>query len=195
MSSPTPQRRPSDPDMTDRVLTIPNLVTLIRFALLVPACWLILTRTQGWGTLVLLAVWASTDWVDGFLARALDQKSRVGQIMDPIADRIGIGAVILCLAVIDALSWMAVVIVVAMDVMALILVGPAARRGEVTVSWLGKARTAVMFVGVVALVAQVSGVLQLGSLAQGLIAIGLVLHVVVGITYIRAADRIKHARG
>lgn len=175
----------------DRVLTVPNLVTAARFALLVPVCALILQRATGWGPLILLAVWASTDWLDGFLAGLLDQRSRFGQILDPLADRLGIGMVVICLAWVDALSWMAVLIVVAVDLAALVFAGAAARAGKITVTWLGKARTAVMFVGIVALVADTTGVLPLGTLAQVLIGLGLILHMVVGLSYIRAADRVR----
>lgn len=182
---------PHDDGVVDRVLTVPNLVTAARFALLVPVCALILQRATGWGPLILLAVWASTDWLDGFLAGVLDQRSRFGQILDPLTDRLGIGLVVICLAWVDALSWMAVLIVLAVDVAALVFAGPAARAGKITVTWLGKVRTAVMFVGIVALVAHTTQVLPLGVVAQVLIAIGLILHMVVGLTYIRAADRVR----
>src|SRR5690606_26689728 len=77
--------------------TIPNLVTLARFVLLVPVCLLL---ADGPDTLavVLLLVWASTDWIDGMLARLLDQRSRTGAIIDPIADRIGLAGIVLSLA-------------------------------------------------------------------------------------------------
>ena len=52
----------------DRVWTVPNAITLLRLALLAPVCWFILTGTQGsWLPVILLGVWASTDWVDGLL--------------------------------------------------------------------------------------------------------------------------------
>ena len=60
--------------------TVPNLVTLVRFVMLAPVCVLLV---DGPDTLavVLLLVWASTDWVDGLLARALGQASRTGAII------------------------------------------------------------------------------------------------------------------
>lgn len=181
-------------ELPNRVFTVPNLFTLVRFALIIPACDLILSRHQGWGTLILLAAWASTDWVDGFLARALNQRSRIGQMLDPVADRLGISAVIVCLAVVNVLSWMAVIIIVVVDVAALVFAGQAARRGEISVSFLGKVRTAIIFVAIIALVAQVSGLIPLGLAPQILVTVGLVLHILVGINYIRAADRSKHER-
>ena len=94
--------------------TIPNLVTLLRFVLLAPVCVLLL---DGPDTLavVLLLVWASTDWVDGLLARLLDQTSRTGAIIDPIADRVGLAGIVLSLAIADLLSWAALAIIVLVD--------------------------------------------------------------------------------
>ena len=71
--------------------------------------------------MVLLLVWASTDWVDGLLARALDQTSRTGAIIDPIADRIGLAAIVLSLAVAGLLPWVALVLIVVLDVAMVVL--------------------------------------------------------------------------
>ena len=108
--------------------TIPNLVTLVRFVLLAPVCLLLL---DGPDTLavVLLLVWASTDWVDGMLARALDQTSRTGAIIDPIADRVGLVAIVLSLAVADLLPWAALAIILAVDVAMVALATQAALGG------------------------------------------------------------------
>src|SRR5690625_5851447 len=58
--------------------TIPNAVTLLRFLLLAPVCWMLADGGPDPLDVILLLVWASTDWVDGLLARALDQTSRSG---------------------------------------------------------------------------------------------------------------------
>ncbi|MDN5899604.1 MAG: CDP-alcohol phosphatidyltransferase family protein, partial [Brachybacterium sp.] len=131
--------------------TIPNLVTLLRFVLLAPVCLLLM---DGPGTLavVLLLVWASTDWVDGMLARALDQTSRTGAIIDPIADRVGLAGIVLSLAVAGLLPWLALLLIVALDVAMVVLATGAALGGRISVSWLGKIRTFVLMTSVFLLV-------------------------------------------
>ncbi|MGO1481028.1 MAG: CDP-alcohol phosphatidyltransferase family protein [Brachybacterium sp.] len=168
--------------------TIPNLVTLVRFVLLAPVCLLLL---DGPDTLavVLLLVWASTDWVDGMLARALDQTSRTGAIIDPIADRVGLVAIVLSLAVADLLPWAALAIILAVDVAMVALATQAALGGRISVSWLGKIRTFVLMSSVFLLVAAAAWVPSLVPAAQVLFWVGVVLQVVSGADYIIRARR------
>jgi cardiolipin synthase len=158
--------------------TIPNLVTLVRFVLLLPVC---LRLSDGPDTLgvVLLLVWASTDWIDGLLARALDQTSRTGQIIDPIADRLGLAAIVLTLALAGLLPWTALALIVIIDVAMAVLATGAALGGRISVSWLGKARTFVLMTSASALV----------PAAQVLVWVGAALHTVSGLDYILRARR------
>ena len=144
--------------------TIPNLVTLLRFVLLAPVCVLLL---DGPDTLavVLLLVWASTDWVDGLLARLLDQTSRTGAIIDPIADRVGLAGIVLSLAIADLLSWAALAIIVLVDLAMAVLATGAALGGRISVSWLGKVRTFVLMGSVFVLVAMAAWMPSLVPLA------------------------------
>lgn len=168
--------------------TIPNLVTLVRFVLLAPVCVLLL---DGPDTLavVLLLVWACTDWVDGLLARALDQTSRTGAIIDPIADRIGLAAIVLSLAVAGLLPWVALVLIVVLDVAMAVLATGAALGGRISVSPLGKVRTFVLMSAVFLLVAAAAWWPLLIPAAQVLIWAGVALHTVSGIDYILRARR------
>jgi len=76
------------------MLTIPNLVSLIRL-LLVPVFVALLVADRvaaaGW----LLGVIGATDWIDGYLARRLDQVSEVGKFLDPLADRLAVAVAVL----------------------------------------------------------------------------------------------------
>ncbi|HEX7350097.1 CDP-alcohol phosphatidyltransferase family protein [Brachybacterium sp.] len=168
--------------------TLPNLVTLARFVLLVPVCVLLL---DGPDTLavVLLLVWASTDWIDGLLARVLDQTSRTGAIIDPIADRIGLAAIVLALAVADLLPWAALAIIVVVDLAMVVLATRAALGGRISVSWLGKIRTFVLMSSVFLLVAVAAWVPSLIPAAQWLLWAGVLLHAASGIDYIVRAWR------
>ena len=127
----------------DRVLTLPNAITVVRLCLLPVFLVLILAdRPRHWYAAAwVLAAMGSTDWVDGYLARHLHQVSKVGKILDPIADRLlligGAGAIV---AVGAVPVWVAVValgreLIVAVTVLALAAMG--ARRIDVT--WWGKA--------------------------------------------------------
>lgn len=166
--------------------TIPNLVTLLRLVLLAPVCLLLL---DGPDTLavVLLLVWASTDWVDGLLARALDQTSRTGAIIDPIADRIGVAAIVLALAAADLLPWAALVIIVVVDVAMVALATGAALGGRISVSWLGKVRTFVLMASVFLLVAVAAWWPPMLPAVRWLLWAGVVLHTASGIDYILRA--------
>lgn len=173
---------------TDRVLTVPNAVTVLRLVLLFPVCWLILTRQINLTALILLAVWASTDWVDGLLARLLKQRSTVGQILDPVTDRVGIALVLACITIVGILPWGLISAVAVTDLVAVAVVGRPALRGELGVSRLGRARTGILFVGIVVLIAA-ELVPVLGTPAYILVLIAVVLHVLAGLGYVLAVLR------
>jgi cardiolipin synthase len=83
------------------VLTVPNLFTFLRLAGVPLFVWLALgPQADGWAVAV-LAIGGSSDWVDGFLARRLGQVSRLGELLDPIADRLYIVATVTVLTVRD----------------------------------------------------------------------------------------------
>src|SRR5438445_11246371 len=134
---------PSPPPSTRGVLTIPNLVTLVRLACVPVFCWLLFGRDDRTAAAWLLAVLGCTDWVDGYLARHLGQVSELGKVLDPTADRILLGTVVVSLMVHGDLSpWvggaaLAREILVSGAVIALAAAG--ARR--IDVQWVGKAGT------------------------------------------------------
>src|SRR5690349_8874106 len=86
--SPLDDGSPGPDRGTDRILTVPNLITLVRLACLPVFVWLLLgeenVAAAGW----LLAGLGATDWVDGYIARRFHQVSTVGKILDPVADRL-----------------------------------------------------------------------------------------------------------
>jgi cardiolipin synthase (CMP-forming) len=74
-------------EVSRRVLTVPNLLSFARLAVL-PVIYLDLVQGRLLRAFVLLAVFAATDWLDGFIARRFDQLSELGRILDPISDRV-----------------------------------------------------------------------------------------------------------
>jgi cardiolipin synthase len=78
-----------------RVLTIPNLISLIRLALVPVFLWLVFGAENIVGAGWMLALIGSTDWIDGYLARRLGQASKVGEFLDPLADRLAVAAAVI----------------------------------------------------------------------------------------------------
>jgi cardiolipin synthase len=73
--------------VSSRVLTVPNLLSFARLAVL-PVVYVDLVAGRYLRAFVLLAVFATTDWFDGYIARRFDQMSELGRILDPISDRV-----------------------------------------------------------------------------------------------------------
>jgi len=126
-----------------RVLTLPNLVTLIRLACLPLFLWLLFGQENRAAAAGLLAALGVTDWIDGYLARHLGQTSELGKVFDPVADRllffVGAGGILIDGSV---PTWFAVVVLIRETVVGsttVILAALGARRIDVT--WWGKAGT------------------------------------------------------
>jgi cardiolipin synthase (CMP-forming) len=128
---------------TDRVFTLPNLLSMLRLAGVPLVLWLILGPQADGLAVLVLAVGGFTDWLDGYLARAWHQTSRLGQMLDPIADRLYIVAVLIGLALREIIPWWLVAIVVARDVMIACLIPLLKTRGfsSLPVHFVGKAGT------------------------------------------------------
>lgn len=170
--------------------TIPNLVTLVRLVLLAPVCALLLDGPDTL-TVVLLLAWASTDWIDGLLARALDQTSRTGEIIDPIADRLGLAAITATLAVAGLLPWSALIIIVIADVAMVLLATRAALGCRLRVSRIGKVRTFALMASVFLLVVAAAWAPTLLGPVRVLLWISVVLHVLSAVDYILRATRAR----
>lgn len=83
------------PDKT-KILTIPNLLSLLRLLMIPLFIWLYLHGHKGWTAAVLLLS-GLTDVVDGFIARHFNQVSDIGKVLDPVADKLTQAAMLLCL--------------------------------------------------------------------------------------------------
>ncbi|MCS6712425.1 CDP-alcohol phosphatidyltransferase family protein [Brachybacterium sp. EF45031] len=184
----SPQSHP-DPGHDRGWATIPNAVTVLRLLLLVPVGVQLVQGGPDPLAVALLLVWALTDWVDGVLARALDQRSSVGETLDPIADRIGLVGIVLSLALAGLVPWTALGVVVAADLVVALLATGAARRGRLGVSWMGKIRTAVLMTSVFLLAAAAALAPGLLPWATTLLWIGVALHLVAGAGYVVRALR------
>ena len=129
---------------TSRVLTIPNIISFIRLAGVPLFLWLVLgPEVDGWALGVLMASGIS-DYLDGYLARKLNQASKLGEILDPVADRLYILAVVFALAWRDIIPWWLAFLLPARDLFLWGLVPFLRTRGysALPVHFLGKAATA-----------------------------------------------------
>jgi cardiolipin synthase len=131
-----------EPLVTDRVLTLPNVLSLLRLVFVPIFAWLILSRHDGYA-LAVLAISGITDYLDGALARRWGQVSRVGQLLDPFADRLYILSTLLGLAWREVIPWWLVVALVGRDVLLTLTLPVLARHGygPPPVHFLGKAAT------------------------------------------------------
>jgi cardiolipin synthase len=127
-----------------RVLTIPNIISIIRLAGVPLFLWLILVpEADGWALLV-LALSGISDYLDGYLARKLNQTSKLGEILDPVADRLYILSTVIGLAWRDIIPWWLAILLPARDLFLWGLVPFLRTRGysALPVHFLGKAATA-----------------------------------------------------
>jgi cardiolipin synthase (CMP-forming) len=126
-----------------RVWTVPNLLSMARLAGVPVFLWLVLgPEADGWA-LGLLLLSGFTDYLDGYLARRLDQASALGEILDPVADRLYILAVVIALALRDIIPWWVALILPLRDLLLWGLVPLLRTRGysALPVHFLGKAAT------------------------------------------------------
>ncbi len=128
---------------TARVWTVPNILSMARLAGVPLFLWLVLgPEWDGWALLV-LAVSGVTDYLDGYLARRLGQFTQLGQILDPVADRLYILAVVIGLALRDIIPWWVALVLPLRDLLLWVLVPFLRTRGysALPVHFLGKAAT------------------------------------------------------
>ena len=128
--------------LSDRVITWPNLLSALRLVLVPVFLWLILIDQNLWA-FAILAFSSFTDWLDGFLARKLNQTSRLGQLLDPAADRLFILASLIGLAATSQVPWWLVFVIVARDVLLFFTLPFLAQvgYGPLPVNYTGKAGT------------------------------------------------------
>lgn len=128
---------------TDRTFTVPNLLSMARLLGVPVFLWLILVpEADGWAVLLLLVAGA-TDWLDGYLARKWNQISRLGQLLDPIADRLYILATLIGLLLRGIIPWWLVALLVSRDIVMAAVLAVLKRQGitGLPVHFIGKAAT------------------------------------------------------
>ena len=141
--------RPGRPQVDhDLVFTVPNALTVLRFMGVPLFIWLVLAQKQYGFAVLVLAVMASTDWVDGYVARRFDQASKLGRVMDPIADRLALIAVAVTLVIAGVVHWVYLAALVVPDAVLLVLtLSYFHGHPDLPVSRIGKIRTGLLLLG------------------------------------------------
>ncbi|MEJ2743252.1 MAG: CDP-diacylglycerol--glycerol-3-phosphate 3-phosphatidyltransferase [Gammaproteobacteria bacterium] len=140
------------------MLNIPNLVTVIRI-LMIPVFVLFASFAENWAYIVMALVFsvaAMTDWLDGYLARRLDQSSRLGAFLDPVADKLIVVVALLLLVHKHNSFWLTlpVVVITMREILISALrewMAEMGKRTSVAVSYLGKVKTTVQMISIILL--------------------------------------------
>lgn len=133
-------------EVGERVWTIPNVISMARLAGVPVFLWLVLgvqTQVGDWWAVGLLMAAGFSDWLDGKIARALNQQTRLGQLLDPAADRLYIVATVIALAVRDIIPWWLVALLAARELLLGVVLVVLRRHdwGPPQVSFVGKTAT------------------------------------------------------
>lgn len=132
----------------DQILTIPNLLSAIRLALIPLIVWLYIGKKQYNLAVLVILISGATDIVDGFIARRFNMISDFGKILDPVADKLTQGAVIVCLSAKYKLIRVLIVLFVLKEIIMAVFGYLAIQKKDSVNSakWYGKVNTAVLYV-------------------------------------------------
>ncbi|MDP9490893.1 MAG: CDP-alcohol phosphatidyltransferase family protein [Actinomycetota bacterium] len=169
-----------------RLAQIPNALTLARFAAIPVFVALLVTADEGhsWAAAILFGAAGITDQVDGWLARRWRVESRFGTVADPLADRLMIDTAVIGLFLHGRLPWPALVLILARDLVLIAGYKLVAPRGyELSVSFLGKAATWILYAALAFMLATRDGT----AFPFVLFWIGLAMALVAGAAYVAGA--------
>jgi cardiolipin synthase len=135
-----------NPVISDRVFTVPNILSFLRLALVPLFLYLIVAGQDGLA-LAVLVVSSISDYLDGLIARRFNQITRLGQLLDPAADRLFIFAALIGLSIRGILPWWLTAVIIGRDVVLAVLGIVLANHGygPLPVHHLGKVATFALF--------------------------------------------------
>lgn len=127
----------------DRILTVPNLISLGRLACVPLFLWLLFAQNDRWAAGWVWGFVGATDWVDGWWARRFDVVSEFGKLIDPLTDRVSLIVPMIAIGLDGAVPWWLIIVTLVREglvaLAALVLGALGARRIDVT--WWGKVAT------------------------------------------------------
>lgn len=167
--------------------TVPNLISIVRLVVFAPlfVVLLLVVHSPFWA-LVVVIVLGATDWVDGWVARRFHQVTDVGRVLDPVADRISQIVVAGTMVIAGLLPiWMATAVILADILLGVTII--VRKPGVVPVRWVGRIRTALLMIGLPAVLAVQSFAPDIAGLrlaALGIVGVGVLLHVIADLIYV-----------
>lgn len=188
-----------DEVVLDRIVTVPNLISATRIALIPVFAWAFLTGSKDPFALGLLIVIGCSDWVDGYVARKTGQVSKLGKLLDPVADRIAIVLVLGALMFRGVVSAPVGYALLARDLIVSIVFPILESKGfpRLPVNQTGKWATALIFAGMGFAAGSVleTPVQEASGLASQILLIaGAVLYWTAGLFYVREIRKLVAAR-
>ncbi len=132
-----------DDDGLDRILTVPNVVTMLRLLCIPLFLWLLFGAHRQIAAAALLAALGATDWVDGYVARRYGQVSTLGKVLDPTADRLLVGTAVISIMIYGAVPLWFGLATIAREVLVsgMVILLAAMGAARIDVLWVGKAGT------------------------------------------------------
>jgi cardiolipin synthase (CMP-forming) len=181
---------PSEQLVRKAVWTVPNALSFLRL-LSVPVFLYLFISGRETAAVVLYAIGAWSDFFDGVIARRLNQVSELGKLLDPLADRIFISALVIALVARDALPLWLAIVVVGRDLLLLSLFPVVERRGieRIHVNFVGKSGTAALLFGLTWLAAGFVWEFIGRAVGLGLVYVGAALYWLAASLYAREAWR------
>lgn len=142
------------------MLNIPNLLTFLRI-LLIPVIVVIFYAPIAHANLIACALFglaALTDWLDGYLARKLNQTTAFGAFLDPVADKITVAVALTLLVEVHAIWWLTLpaIVIIGREIVISALrewMAEAGQRANVAVSYIGKIKTTAQMIAIALLLA------------------------------------------
>ena len=129
--------------VSDRILTIPNVLSIVRLIGVPIFLYVLLVAKADWWAFAILVVSGGTDWLDGKLARLLDQSSKLGALLDPLVDRLYTLATLIGFVIRGVIPWWVAAVLIGRDAILALTLSVYRRRGlpPPEVIYLGKAAT------------------------------------------------------
>jgi len=187
------------PDRRRAVLNAPNLVTLLRIVL-IPLIVGVFYLPDGWlppdeknlAATVIFIVAAVTDWLDGYLARKLDQMSAFGAFFDPVADKLVVVGALVILLYLNRLDMVVALIIIGREIAISALREWMAQLGQaksVAVAFIGKLKTTLQMIAIPLLLYEdpLFGLIDCHGLGTVLIYVAALLTVISMLYYLRRA--------
>ncbi|MCC6619948.1 MAG: CDP-diacylglycerol--glycerol-3-phosphate 3-phosphatidyltransferase [Deltaproteobacteria bacterium] len=187
--------------LAEEAKKLPNILTFLRIALIPPVMWLMLQETPvgNFFATILFAIAAVTDWLDGWLARRQGLESLLGKLLDPLADKLIVNAVLVLAAELGRIPGWFVVLLLSREIAITGLRSIASSEGlSVDVVQSGKLKTALQLIGLVGLLIHeryvidflfTSVVVDFNVLGAALLAISMVFSLMSAFTYFRGFGR------